>query len=390
MPTPSEPPRQSEFGVGSSPPRRSVFGNYRPELLGVPPSVGETMDGSKRSESAKSLSENSDLGSTGYQPVPSGDSPDGMESAFAANPDARFPSATSLIPVGESPTGAGESPAPPIFRTGSNAVPAEAGASNTLQSSFDTAFARTFLYRLLAKAYEAPERDGWEWLSSQPTKSALWSAVQSLAPILPAALTGAAAELANRLTLDAFDEFHFSYITCFGHTVRGDCPMNEIEYGDIKADPLFQPHRLADLGAFYAAFGLEMAPDAAERQDYISIELEFMSVLAAKEAYALEHQLDDEEAALCREAQKKFLREHLGRWTPAFTRRLARLAGDTTLSALAGFTREFITVDCAHFKIVPGSEDLLLRPIDEASESLCASCGITSLPPGALAGGATT
>jgi DMSO reductase family type II enzyme chaperone len=253
----------------------------------------------------------------------------------------------------------------------------------TLQASIDTALARTFIYRLLAKAYEDPEADGWQWLSSPQTKSALGSAVQPLAPPAPAAFACAAAQLANRLAADAFDDFHHTFLTCFGHTVRGDCPMNEIEYGDIKADPLFQPHRLADLGAFYAAFGLEMAADAAERQDHISIEMEFMSVLAAKEAYALEHQLDDDHAAVCREAQKKFLREHLGRWTPAFTRRLARLAGDTALGALADFTREFITWECARFKVTPGSEDLLLRPIDESSESLCATCGITNLPPGA-------
>lgn len=316
MPTPSEPQRKSEFGVGSSPPRRSIFGNYKLEPLGVPPSGGETVDDSKRAEP-------------------------------------------------------------------SNALPAEVETANTLQSSINTALARTFIYRLLAKAYEDPEPEGWQWLSSQQTKSALWSAVQTMAPIAPAAFARAAAELANRLAPDAFDDFHYTCVTCFGHTVRGDCPMNEIEYGDIKADPLFQPHRLADLGAFYAAFGLEMTPDAAQRQDHISIELEFMSVLAAKEAYALEHQLDDEQASICREAQKKFLREHPGRWTPAFTRRLARMAGDTALGALADFTRECITEDCARFKVTPGSEDLLLRPIDEASESLCASCGITNLPPGA-------
>jgi hypothetical protein len=178
--------------------------------------------------------------------------------------------------------------------------------------------------------------------------------------------------------------FHDAYVAAFGHAARGSVPMNEIEYGDIKADPLFQPHRLADLGAFYGAFGLEMTPDAAERQDHISIELEFMSVLAAKETYALEHQLDDEQAAVCREAQKKFLREHLGRWTPAFTRRLARMAGDTALGALADFTRAFITADCGRFGVTSGSEDLLLRPIDESSETLCGSCGLTNLPPGAI------
>ena len=306
MPTPSETQRKSEFGLGQSPPRRSVFGNYKAE---------------KEIELAN---------------------PGAMEGRVAPGLDAM-----------------------------------------TLQSSIDTALARTFIYRLLAKAYEDPELEGWEWLSSAPTKSALESAVQALAPCSPPRLACAAAELANRFVSEGFDDFLNAYVTCFGHTVRGDCPMNEIEYGDIKADPLFQPHRLADLGAFYTAFGLEMTPGAVERQDHISIECEFMSVLAAKEAYALEHQLDVE-GAVCREAQKKFLREHLGRWTPAFTRRLARMANDTALGALADFTREFITGDCARFQIAPGSEDLLLRPIDAASESLCATCGITNLPPGAM------
>ena len=36
------------------------------------------------------------------------------------------------------------------------------------------------------------------------------------------------------------------------------------------------------------------------------------------------------------------------------------------------FTRDFIVADCARFGLSPGSEDLLLRPVDEAAESLCA------------------
>jgi DMSO reductase family type II enzyme chaperone len=211
-----------------------------------------------------------------------------------------------------------------------------------------------------------------------------WSAVRALAEGAPPNFESAARKLSGRLKPDGYTAFESDYITCFGHTVRGDCPMNEIEYGDIKADPLFQPHRLADLGAFYAAFGLEIGQDAAERQDHISIELEFMSVLAAKEAYALEHQFDDAQLLLVRDAQKKFLCEHLGRWTPAFTRRLSRMAGDGALGALADFTREFISADCVRLNVTPGSEDLLLRPIDDSLETLCASCGITSLPPGAI------
>jgi DMSO reductase family type II enzyme chaperone len=166
--------------------------------------------------------------------------------------------------------------------------------------------------------------------------------------------------------------------------------LNEIEYGDLKADPLFQPHRLADLAAFYRAFGLEVATDADERHDHICLELEFLCVLASKEAYALENQLDADELAICRGAQKKFLREHLGRWTPAFARRLAAATNDGVFRALAEFTRAFVEAECAHFGVNPGSEDLLLRPVDEAAESMCGSCGLANLPPGAQPAAATT
>ena len=73
----------------------------------------------------ESLSENSVLGSTGYQPgyqpVPSGDPPDGMGRASQASANVAFEALTTVVPVGGSPTGAGGSPAPPIFQTGSEA-----------------------------------------------------------------------------------------------------------------------------------------------------------------------------------------------------------------------------------------------------------------------------
>jgi len=34
--------------------------------------------------------------------------------------------------------------------------------------------------------------------------------------------------------------------------------------------------------------------------------------------------------------------------------------------------------------VAPGSEDLLLRPVDEAAERMCDSCGLANMPPGAL------
>jgi DMSO reductase family type II enzyme chaperone len=248
----------------------------------------------------------------------------------------------------------------------------------------DTAIARTFVYRFLAQAYEYPTAEAWQWLSTPEIEAALLSSAKAIVTD-DCSLLRRAGEWVAQLTPDKLDEFTSDYIGAFGHAARGSCPLNEIEYGDLKADPLFQPHRLADLAAFYRAFGLEVTDDAPERQDHICLELEFMSVLAAKEAYALENQLEPGQSELCREAQKAFLHEHLGRWTPGFTRRLARAAGDGPLGALAQFTLDFVIGDCQRFGVTPGSEDLLLRPVDESSESLCAACGLNHLPPGALA-----
>ena len=253
-----------------------------------------------------------------------------------------------------------------------------------LQQSIDSAVARTFVYGFLAKAFEDPEPESCRWLVSREVGDALRSATVTLAQ---KSLIDCAEGLAHQLARFSYEAFAVSHITCFGHTVRGDCPMNEIEYGDIKADPLFQPHRLSDLGAFFAAFGVELAPDAAERIDHISIELEFMSVLAAKEAHALEHQFDEEALSTLRDAQKKFLREHLGRWSPAFSRRLRPMAEGTTLGAIAKLLGEFIQLECALLKVPAGSEDLLLRPVDDSTERLCDSCGIHNLLPGAAATG---
>lgn len=253
-----------------------------------------------------------------------------------------------------------------------------------LQASIDLAIARSFIYRFVAKVFEDPTPESWAALTETTTQASFRVALGAGSDGNSALLAAGEALLAA-LRPEQFEAFQSECVGSFGHAARGGCPQNEIEYGDIKADPLFQPHRLADLAAFYRAFGLELTPDASERHDHICIELEFMSVLTAKEAYALEHQLDPEQLAVCRAAQKNFLREHLGRWVPAFARRLLDGVGEGALWMLANFTRAFIEAECARLGVPPGGEDLLLRPVDEAAERMCESCGLANGLPGALA-----
>jgi DMSO reductase family type II enzyme chaperone len=249
-----------------------------------------------------------------------------------------------------------------------------------LQEKIDSSVARAFIYGFLARSYADPEDETWTWFTDRQTLRTLQSGVAALEAD-SGSLEKAAIELVEQLRTGSFEEFQIAYVTAFGHAARGSCPLNEIEYRDVNADPLFQPHRLADLAAFYRAFGLEVAEDAAERPDHIGMELEFMSVLSAKEAHGYEHRWDDEQFALCKDAQKKFLREHLGRWCPGFARRLARAAKNRVLAALAEFTCNLVVADCARFGVTPGSGDLSLRPVDQAAEALCASCGLQNALP---------
>ncbi len=265
---------------------------------------------------------------------------------------------------------------PAVAQGGGNAR----SATNDSAAAY-VALARSFVYRFLAQAYADPNGSGWEWLGEADTHAGLqaaWALVKASSGSTGAGRPEGVALPEFRGVAQA--AFGGEYVAAFGHAARGRCPLNEIEYGDLKADPLFQPHRLADLAAFYRAFGLEICETAGERHDHICVELEFMTVLTAMEAYALDQKLNGDQLEIGRDAQKQFLREHLGRWTPAFTRRLVASARDATLKALAEFTRGFVESECERYGVPCGSEDLLLRPADEASESLCASCNLFPTP----------
>lgn len=115
------------------------------------------------------------------------------------------------------------------------------------------------------------------------------------------------------------------YTQVLGHILSPECPPYETEYVSGGEAAIFRKtQRLADIVGFYRAWGLKVSEQAKERPDHIAIELEFMSYLACKEVYALAKGLGAKKIKLCREAQQKFLKEHLGWWGPAFTRLLER------------------------------------------------------------------
>jgi TorA maturation chaperone TorD len=132
------------------------------------------------------------------------------------------------------------------------------------------------------------------------------------------------------------------YDRLFCHRTTILCPIYEAEYDRNRA--VSQGPTLADIAGFYRAFGLELA--VSERPDHIALELEFMSVLAYKEALAFQNNLT-EQAQICRDAQKKFLEAHLGRWAGLFAETVMRTSHLEFYRALARELKAFIESECA-------------------------------------------
>ena len=80
--------------------------------------------------------------------------------------------------------------------------------------------------------------------------------------------------------------------------------------------------RLADISAYYLAFGLQVAEGTGERMDFVGTEVEFLHALLLKR-YNAEQQGWDEQAAICSKAEVQFLKEHAFQWMPGLAEKLS-------------------------------------------------------------------
>ncbi|MCB0116463.1 MAG: molecular chaperone TorD family protein [Caldilineaceae bacterium] len=148
----------------------------------------------------------------------------------------------------------------------------------------------------------------------------------------------------------------------------------ETEYG--LPHEFRQAQEMADICGFYRAFGFESGGELHDRPDHVAVEMEFMHVLALKEAYALhDHNLEHAEVAV--DAQRKFLEDHLGNWISLFAQSLRLNAGDELYPALSHFIEAFVGADARRLgaKIQPRRrEEVQHTPIDP--DFSCDSCAL--------------
>ena len=147
------------------------------------------------------------------------------------------------------------------------------------------------------------------------------------------------------------------------------CTPYETEY-----DPLCSMRKgqeLSDILGFYTAFGLRLSDDVKELPDHIAVELEFMSLLHLKEAYAIQNGWEDE-VAICLEAQGKFLKDHLGRWIFSFCQGLEKSSRVGLYKSLSRLLGQFIGHEMKRMGIEPapppegrpGLDEELICPFD--------------------------
>src|SRR3970282_255807 len=89
----------------------------------------------------------------------------------------------------------------------------------------------------------------------------------------------------------------------FGHVVAHGCPPYETEFG--RRHVFGQSQELGDIRGFYEAFGVRPRP-GGERPAHVACELEFLALLALKEALAVAGD-DEQRLGLCRGATRSFL-----------------------------------------------------------------------------------
>jgi TorA maturation chaperone TorD len=241
----------------------------------------------------------------------------------------------------------------------------------------ETALSRAVLYRYLADSMRHPSRRA---LTVNEWRGALTEALNG----------GGDAALASRAhdcLLRGADrgQVEADYGRIVGHTPRAGVPPYESEWLGAAGD-LLQFHQMSDVSAFYTAYGLRLNEGCDERVDHISIELAFLQFLCAKEAYASSQQ-DQELLAAALDGQRRFLAEHVARWSPAFFHRIGSCGRGGFYEALSDLARGWIEAECRRLDVEHGDPTLAPGETSVSLEDTCVSCAHASscVPGGAPA-----
>ncbi|KKO18750.1 MAG: hypothetical protein DCC43_04170 [Candidatus Brocadia sp.] len=241
-------------------------------------------------------------------------------------------------------------------------------------SRVDSLLTRSSMYQVLSACFLYPTEKNLSVLKTpeiQEYQKALVLCYESIDDGVE--LNRCFGEIQEAFAATSIEILQSEYQRIVGHTMSKECPLYETQYG---ASQVFQQvQELGDIQGFYRAFGLDTSEIEKERCDHVSVELEFMHFLLYKQAYAMENH-GDEKTQICVDAQKKFLKEHIGKWVPLFSVLFARKAGEGFYRAVSALTKEFLRLEIKLMGVkteIYKESDLNQEAVAGASDE-CLSC----------------
>ncbi len=202
---------------------------------------------------------------------------------------------------------------------------------------------RCIAYGAMAKAFAYPKP------GTRADLIELMESIQPDAATLGETATAGCSAVVESLRGLRDAELEAEYLGIFAHVCSADCNPCETSY---LCKHLFQVSQaLAELNGFYRAFGVE---PSGERADHFSVELEFLSYLAYREA-GEEMRGEEERAEESRQARRLFLERHIGRWFKTFLFLVRRKAPQGPYHAAADFCEALLSSD-ATFLGAPAAE----------------------------------
>jgi TorA maturation chaperone TorD len=233
--------------------------------------------------------------------------------------------------------------------------------STVADSDWSEAVGRAAMYGFLSRSLLFPTAEGYDSIGSELVP--LLESFSCRSGELQVAFSDAvAAHDVGR------DELRRAHSLLFTHIENQDCPVHESAYspGDVfrRADVM------ADIAAFYRAHGLEAGGIEHERVDHIATEVEFMSFLARKEAYAIQH-LGIDEREECRRSQRSFLGDHLACWAPGLASRVQLLADHRFFEAIGSLLAAWIEAEKQYLDVEAAADRSEPQPLPESDDGLC-------------------
>ncbi len=209
--------------------------------------------------------------------------------------------------------------------------------------------ARAAVFRLIARCFAYPG-DGHAVAMRAECR-------QALPPLrsgkLPARVRARLQLTARAWAVTASSDLASDYLKVFHGA--GPVQLFETAYGDGRRLG-GRSVEMADISGFYRAFGLEAAGPDRNRADHLGAELEFLSLLLVKEAYAVSQGWRSRQAvtsaAIC-----AFIEYHLGRWVGALGRAIRASDAPPVYRQMTALLETSVAEECRLRRLHPSSTE---------------------------------